>query len=57
MFVPKYAPSGFGRPSPVPPPDLRGQVPLPKGPHHVHVFSHTYDMCVPLVIFISEESL
>jgi len=25
--------------------------PTNKGPHHVHVFSHMYDMCVPLSHF------
>jgi len=28
-----------------------------QGPHHVSVFSHMYDMCVPHSLFVSEESL
>jgi len=36
----------------------QAQGPLQTGaPNYVHVFSHTCDMCVPLVAFISEESL
>jgi len=30
----------------------RAQGPPPRrGPHHVHVFDHTYDLCVPLSHF------